>query len=112
MSFIKITQQQRKQKRKIFSIFAFLFILGSLNLSAQNRKLTFSLDKVNIRQVFSTIEKQTDYKFLYRDMILDNRKDITIKVEGKDVTYVLDKILPDKDLQYKIECNNINIVAN
>jgi len=68
------------------------------------------MEKVSLRQIFTAIEKQSDYKFLYRDNILDDKNDLSVNVEGKDITYVLDLVLPDKDLQYKIQGNNINII--
>jgi len=81
-----------------------------MNLSAQNRKLTLSMEKVSLRQLFNAIEKQSEYKFLYRDIILDDKKDLSIQVEGKEITYILDQVLPAKELQYKIQGNNINII--
>lgn len=97
-------------RKWVFPIFAFLLFLGSTSLVAQNQKFTLSMEKVSLRQVFAEIEKQSSYKFLYRDVILDDKKDISIKVEGKQVTYILDQVLPAKDLQYKILGNNINII--
>ena len=110
MNILKITNSKQEHRRYIFPIFAILLFIGSINLSAQNRKLTLSLENVSLRQLFNSIEKQTDYKFLYRDFILDNKKDLSIKVEGKEITYVLDQVLPGKELQYKIQGNNINII--
>lgn len=110
MNILKITNSKQEHRRCVFPIFVFLLFIGSINLSAQNRKLTLSLEKVSLRQLFNAIEKQSDYKFLYRDFILDDKKDLSVRVEGKEVTYVLDQVLPGKELQYKIQGNNINII--
>jgi TonB-dependent SusC/RagA subfamily outer membrane receptor len=110
MNILKITNSKQEHRRCVFPIFIFLLFIGSINLSAQNRKLTISLDKVNLRQLFNAIEKQSDYKFLYRDFILDDKRDLSIKVEGRDVTSVLDQVLPGKELQYKIQGSSINII--
>ena len=110
MNILKITNSKQEHRRCVFPIFLFLLFIGSINLSAQNRKLTISLDKVNLRQLFNAIEKQSDYKFLYRDFILDDKRDLSIKVEGRDVTSVLDQVLPGKELQYKIQGSSINII--
>ncbi|HEY6914486.1 MAG TPA: SusC/RagA family TonB-linked outer membrane protein, partial [Paludibacter sp.] len=45
-----------------------------------------------------------------REIILDDKKDISIKVAGKEVPAVLDQVLAGKDLQYKIQGNTINII--
>ncbi|HEY6913647.1 MAG TPA: STN domain-containing protein, partial [Paludibacter sp.] len=110
MNIIKIVNLKNSHKKWVFPIALFLLLTGSFNLSAQNRKVTLSLEKVSLRQLFSEIEKQTDYKFLYREIILDDKKDISIKVAGKEVPAVLDQVLAGKDLQYKIQGNTINII--
>jgi len=110
MNILKITNSKQEHRRCVFPIFVFLLFIASVNLSAQNRKLTLSLEKVSLRQFFNAIEKQSDYKFLYRDFILYNKKDLSIKVEGKDLTTILAEVLPSRELQYKIEGNNINII--
>ena len=112
MNLIKIKKPKLRQRRFVFLTFVLLLFVGSANLAAQNRKITLSMEKVSLRQIFNAIEKQTDYKFLYRDVILDNKKDVSIKVEGREITYVLDQVLPAKDLQYKIQGTNINIILN
>jgi len=110
MNLLKINKPKQRQRRFVFLTFLLLLFVGSANLAAQNRKITLSMEKVSLRQIFNAIEKQSDYKFLYRDIILDNKKDLSIKVEGKEITYVLDQVLPAKDLQYKIQGANINII--
>lgn len=110
MNNIKNINSKQDYRKWVFPIAIFLLLAGSFNLSAQNRKVTLSLEKVSLRQLFSEIEKQTDYKFLYREIILDDKKDISIKVTGKEVPAVLDQVLPSKELQYKIQDTNINIV--
>lgn len=110
MNILKITNSKQKSGRCVFPVLIFLLFISSINLTAQNRKLNLSLSRVNLKQIFNAIEKQSDYKFLYRDFILDDKKDLFIRVEGKEVTSVLDQVLPGKDLQYKIQGNNINII--
>ena len=110
MNILKIKKPKQRYRRFVFLPFILVLFLCSANMAAQNRKITLSLDKVSLRQIFTAIEKQSDYKFLYRDVILDNKKDLSIKVEGKEITEVLDRILPGKDLQYKIQGTNVNII--
>jgi len=110
MNIVKLFKPKRGNSRFIFLTCLILLFVGSVNLTAQNRKITLSVEKVSLYQLFRVIEKQTDYKFLYRDFILDNKKDISIKVVGKEITNVLDQVLPAKHLQYQIQGNNINII--
>lgn len=111
MNIFKINTQKQGYRRFVFLTFIIL-LLGTTNLVAQNRKISLSMEKVSLRQIFTAIEKQTDYKFLYRDNILDDKNDLSVNVAGKDITYVLDQVLPGKELQFKIQGNNINIIRN
>ena len=94
MNIFKINKPKQGHRRFVFLSFLFLLFVGSANLEAQNRKITLSLEKVSLRQLFNAIEKQTDYKFLYRDLILDDLKDLSVNVEGKEISTVLDQVLP------------------
>ena len=110
MNLFKNNKPKQGHRRFVFLSFLFLLFVGSANLEAQNRKITLSVEKVSLRQLFNAIEKQTDYKFLYRDLILDDLKDISVNVEGKGIATVLDQVLPAKNLQYKIQGTNINVI--
>ena len=110
MNLFKSNKPKQGHRRFVFLSFLFLLFVGSANLEAQNRKITLSVEKVSLRQLFNAIEKQTDYKFLYRDLILDDLKDVSVNVEGKQISQVLDQVLPGKNLQYKIQGTNINII--
>lgn len=110
MNLFKTNKPKQGHRRFVFLSFLFLLFVGSANLEAQNRKITLSVEKVSLRQLFNAIEKQTDYKFLYRDLILDDLKDVSVNVEGKEISHVLDQVLPGKNLQYKIQGTNINII--
>lgn len=104
------TNTQKNRKKWIFPLMAFLLIFSSSGLMAQQAKISLSMEKVSLRQLFAAIESQSDYKFLYRDVILDDKKDISVKADGREVTFILDQVLPTKDLQYKIVGKNINII--
>jgi len=110
MNIFKINKPKQGYRRFVFLSFLILLFVGSANLEAQNRKITLSVEKVSLRQLFNAIEKQTDYKFSYRDLILDDLKDVSVNVEGKGIAQVLDQVLPAKNLQYKIQGTSINII--
>ena len=101
---------EKNRRKWIFPLMAFLLIFSSTGLMAQQTKISLSVEKVSLRQLFAAIESQSDYKFLYRDVILDDKKDISVKADGREVTFILDQVLPARDLQYKIVGKNINII--
>ncbi len=85
-----------------------LFILTlclavSLSLNAQPVKsVTVNVENSSLTDVFKIIEKQTSYIFSYRDDIISDAKDITVKMKDVPVTKVLDKVLTGKGLKYEI----------
>lgn len=85
-------------------IAALLLLVGCVPLLAQAQKqeVTVNLRNVSLTEIFSSIEKQTTYRFAYRDVVIDKKKDVTIQREKVTVTAILDEILPQKRLQYDV----------
>ncbi len=80
-----------------------VLLLGfGIMAAAQTQNVTVDLKNASMRQLFSTIEEQTTYRFSYRDVVIDNRRDITISRRQVPVTVVLDAVLPGRNLQYTI----------
>ncbi len=65
---------EKNRRKWIFPLMAFLLIFSSTGLMAQQTKISLSVEKVSLRQLFAAIESQSDYKFLYRDVILDEKE--------------------------------------
>lgn len=86
---------------KLFTVVAFLFLL-SANIFAQEIKVTINVKNASLREVFNAIEKQTPYRFSYRDVVVDTLKDVTISQTNVTVPIVLDEALSGKNLEYNI----------
>lgn len=89
---------------KRLQITVLLLMLGCIPLLAQGagQQVTINLTNVSLPDLFSAIEKQTTYRFAYRDVVVDNKKDITIARQHVPVTAVLDAVLPGKGLAYSV----------
>lgn len=90
----------RRNYLKSLMIFI-LTCLPLLGVSAQ-QKVTVNVVNASLKQVFSTIENQTSYRFSYKSDIIDHRKDITIRKSGVPVTAVLDAALKGRNLKYSV----------
>jgi TonB-linked SusC/RagA family outer membrane protein len=89
-------------KTKSFvALFLLLFCLCPM-IHAQGKLITVNLKNATLKEVFNTIEKQTSYRFSYRDVLLDNRQDITISKKQVSVQTVLNEALRNRDLEYSI----------
>ncbi len=85
--------------------------LQANNTHSQNAIVDLKLKNANLTDVFREIEKQTDYRFFYNNTVVSNTKAIDITTEKEDLTVVLDQILKNSNLSYKMVDNYIVITA-
>lgn len=89
------------QLKRIISIVIILCCFAGLSFAQQNT-LTIDVKNANLEKIFELIEKQTSYKFSYRNIIIDNTSDINLKANQVTISEVLQAILPQKGLQWDI----------
>ncbi len=92
----------RINKKLAFFITVAFTLLSPALLNAQEKRVTIDVKEISIEQLFTIIEKQTNYKFSYRNSILDDASDITLKAENESVEVILNKVLPPKGLSFKV----------
>ncbi|EXY91399.1 secretin and TonB N terminus short domain protein, partial [Bacteroides fragilis str. 3998T(B)3] len=59
------------------------------------------MDNVGLNKVLEEIESQTDYLFIYNSQINVNKL-VTIKANKQTVSKVLDQILQNTGIEYKL----------
>ena len=98
---------------KIMKLSTLLLIINLWRIAAigftQGGQYNFSADNTTIKEVLSSIEEQSNYKFLYRDSDIENK---TISVESGDFTIdeLLSLILPESGNTYRILDNNLVVI--
>ncbi len=95
------------RKRRVFFIFL-LFVFGaSLNVYAQNLKLSFK--EKPLSSVLKEITSQTGYKFVYSDALKGISEKITFShsSEGESIDNVLNRLFTGKGISFKIEGKQI-----
>ena len=99
----------------IMKLIFLLIITGvlqaSANVNGQN-KVSLKLDQVQINQALSTIEKQTNFRFLYNSQLKNLQQKISIDVNNEDIASVLNTLFSGKDLTYKMLENNLIVVLS
>ena len=75
-------------------------------LAAQSQRVTIELKNATLKELFSIVEKQTSYRFAYRNVVLDESNDVSISVKNKSVPEVLDEVFKNKGLDY----NNSSLI--
>ena len=70
---------------------------------SQDAKLTLKLKNVRLSEVFRTIQKQTDYQFLYNDEDVQNAPLVSVIVKEGTVPEILAACFANYPLSYRIE---------
>lgn len=86
--------------------------LGSLLIGqvvAQERKVSVQLSQEPLTKLFSVIEKQTPYRFSYRDAVV-NEQIISISKKNVPVRLILENVLRSLNLDYSMESENSIVI--
>lgn len=90
------------QIMKLTSVFLFLSLIPiSARSYSQEAKVRLHARNYSLEKIFSEIEKQTDYRFLYR---IENVKDkyADVKSENLSIKQLLNQIVNGKDIKYTL----------
>ena len=90
----------------LFLLMACVFSSYAGNTYSQNTKVSLDMDNVGLNKVLDEIESQTDYLFIYSSQINVNKL-VSIKANKKAVSTVLDQILHNTGIAYKLEGSHI-----
>uniref|UniRef100_UPI003216D1CC SusC/RagA family TonB-linked outer membrane protein n=1 Tax=uncultured Draconibacterium sp. TaxID=1573823 RepID=UPI003216D1CC len=92
----------------------FLFILFSVFQSmavvSQNVVAKISIQNAPLEEFFSTIEKESSVKFLYRYENVEG-KSVSVEMENASVDELLDAVLTGKGLNYQHLRNNLIVIS-
>jgi TonB-linked SusC/RagA family outer membrane protein len=82
-----------------------LLFAACLQVSAKaySQEITLSLSNAKLETVFTEIQKQTDYRFIYTREELEDSKKVNIEVKKVDVETVLRLCMRDQPLTYVLE---------
>lgn len=79
---------------------------------SQTGQVNLNLKNATVKELFREIEKQTSYRFSYRDIEINNKGGITISGQGKELKEVLTNELAKQELDYTVSGNKIIVSAN
>lgn len=104
--------KKRHSQWKSITLWSFLLFFCSLQVMAQDKRITINVTNASLQEVFKQIERQTTYRFSYRNVVLDDRKDITVSVTNAPVVEVLDSVLKGRNLQYQIISSKTIVISD
>ena len=88
-------------------------LFACLQVSAKGwgqARITLKVNETEIRKVLFTIEKKSDYRFLFSEDIIKNKPRISINVVEASISDVLDQVLANTGVSYKILGSNLVVL--
>lgn len=99
----------------IMKLTLFLVFIGTLHLNAslfsQENQLIVKKENAPLREVFKDIEKQSDFRFFYNDVLSDVDREVTINTKSNKIEDVLDVALENSNLSYMVMSTNLVLIS-
>lgn len=99
----------------IMKLTSFLFFISFISASASvfsQSKISVDLKNVTVKDVIADIERKSDFKFLYRNELVDVDRQVTINAKNESVETVLAQLFNQSDLVYKIFEDNLVVITS
>lgn len=96
----------RRMKTAFLLLVLSISIVWAENVESQTARVNIQASNVRVRDVIVFIEEQTDYLFVYNDMVDLSRK-VSVNASNVPVAKVLADIFTGSDIIYALEGNNI-----
>ncbi len=95
----------------VMKLTVILLTAGFLNVCASglSQNVTFSGEKVPLESVFSSIEKQTGFLFLYKEPVILSSKPVTVHAENLPLEQFLALVFKSQPLQYRVKGMSISV---
>jgi len=110
-----LTSFERNAKRILLymKLTAAIILLFSLQVSAigyGQKKFTLQFKKASIVDILATIEKQSDFRFLYNNKLADIKQEVELNTQDATLVQVLDQLLVKSSLRYELLSNNLIVI--
>jgi len=108
----RLTCLSRRRLTKLLLVMKLTVLLlttAFLHVSANglSQTVTFSGKKVSLEKVFSVVERQTGYVFLYTKDLLRDAAPVTLDVHDQPIAQFLEKLFANQPIGYKLSVKSI-----
>jgi len=100
-------------RMKLLTIFMLcVFAVSAAESYSQSTKFNFDLNDVTVRQVFQTIEENSEFILLYNEKSVDVSRKVSVKVDDESVESVLNQVFKGTENEYRIYDRQIVILED
>lgn len=92
---------------------AVLILTACLHVSAggySQSRITLKMQSADIKKVLATIERRSNYRFLYNQSLLTDNQKVDVNATDEDVLSVVNKVLANTALSYEVLANNLVVL--
>ncbi|NJK93942.1 MAG: TonB-dependent receptor plug domain-containing protein [Bacteroidetes bacterium] len=84
---------------------------ASASVYSQTKRFDLTLQNVSVKEVFRTIEAQSDFRFFYNDELSDVNRLVTVDLQNIKVEDVLSQLFDKSGVTYKVLENNLIVIT-
>lgn len=107
--FFKLNFVDLRFIRKFILLFLFSVSLKSLNAQNTSKLISLNLKNVSFKEFVQQVENLTDYTFVYRDALIDEKSDISIQTVNSPSVEIINEVLAAKNLEGVFTGNTITV---
>src|SRR5690554_4039005 len=106
-------RQLKKIRRASVALLLLMALVTNVQASAYSETVTFDLKmkKVTLKEVFKAIADQSEFKFIYSNDEVNDDQKVTFNKQGAYVEEILDELLPEYNLDYKVIDKQVIVFA-
>jgi len=97
---------------KLIVIFTVVLNLQCLANVYSQEKVTINLKSTDFKKVISSIQKQTNYHFVFSERKIPTDKNLSVNVQNLEVPKVLDQLLANTNFTYTVLDNNLIVITS
>lgn len=108
---------EKKTVSKILQIMKLTFLLTVINVMAimangfsQTSKITLNLQNSSLKEVFSAIENQTNFSFLFKTDAINQNQKVDLQVSRSNLDEVLTSLFKNRNIKYQILDNSLIVL--
>ncbi|WP_240312827.1 TonB-dependent receptor [Flavihumibacter solisilvae] len=95
---------------KLTALFLTVFCLQVAATGMAQETVTVSVRNTSLKKLFSIIQRQTNYRFLYHDGLVSGETRIDLEVSDMPVDQVLNRVLSNTSLSYRLVNKNLVVI--
>src|SRR4030042_4100888 len=103
-----------KKTLLVMKLIVVFLLINLVSLQAvtfsQSKQLSLNLENVSIKEVFSIIEAQSNYRFLYNEKTIENQY-VSINSENGNIDHILAEVLSNTGSSYRMLENNLIVIT-